>query len=58
MIDGNPARWPARLFGAAAVLATAALIAGLPTTFEEPRQQVVYELTIALIAPRRNPDPA
>jgi 4-carboxymuconolactone decarboxylase len=34
----------------------AALIAGFPTTFEEPRQQVVYELTIALIAPRRIPE--
>jgi 4-carboxymuconolactone decarboxylase len=30
----------------------AALIAGLPTSFDEPRQQVVYELTSTLIAPR------
>ena len=29
-----------------------ALIAGLPTSFEDPRQQVVYELTSALIAAR------
>jgi 4-carboxymuconolactone decarboxylase len=29
-----------------------ALIAGLPTAFEDPRQQVVYELTCALIAAR------
>ena len=29
-----------------------ALIAGLPTSFEDPREQVVYELTTALITPR------
>ena len=29
-----------------------ALIAGLPTTFEDSRQQVVYELASALVAPR------
>jgi 4-carboxymuconolactone decarboxylase len=29
-----------------------ALIAGLPTSFEDPREQVVYELTSALIAAR------
>jgi 4-carboxymuconolactone decarboxylase len=29
-----------------------ALIAGLPTSFEDPRQQVVYNITLALIAPR------
>jgi 4-carboxymuconolactone decarboxylase len=29
-----------------------ALIAGLPTSFDDPRQQVVYELTCALIAAR------
>ena len=29
-----------------------ALIAGLPTSFDDPRQQVVYELVSALIAPR------
>jgi 4-carboxymuconolactone decarboxylase len=29
-----------------------ALIAGLHTSFEDPRQQVVYEITSALIAPR------
>jgi 4-carboxymuconolactone decarboxylase len=28
------------------------LIAGLPTSFENPRQQVVYQMTCALIAPR------
>jgi 4-carboxymuconolactone decarboxylase len=32
-----------------------ALIAGLPTSFEDPRQQVVYEITSALIAPRAVP---
>jgi 4-carboxymuconolactone decarboxylase len=29
-----------------------ALIAGLPTSFEDPRQQVVYEIMSALISPR------
>jgi 4-carboxymuconolactone decarboxylase len=29
-----------------------ALIAGLPTSFEDPRQQVVYDITSTLIAPR------
>jgi 4-carboxymuconolactone decarboxylase len=29
-----------------------ALIAGLPTSFEDPREQVVYELASALVAPR------
>ena len=29
-----------------------ALIAGLPTFFDDPRQQVIYEMTLALIAPR------
>ena len=29
-----------------------AIIAGLPTSFDDPRQQVVYELASALIAPR------
>jgi 4-carboxymuconolactone decarboxylase len=29
-----------------------ALIAGLPTSFDDPRQQVVYELASALVAPR------
>ena len=29
-----------------------ALIAGLPASFDEPRQQVVYELASALVAPR------
>jgi 4-carboxymuconolactone decarboxylase len=33
-----------------------ALIAGLPTSFEDPRQQVIYEITQTLIAPRRVPD--
>lgn len=30
----------------------AALVAGLPSSFDEPRQQVVYELTTTLVAPR------
>ena len=29
-----------------------ALITGLPTSFDDPREQVVYELTTALITPR------
>ena len=29
-----------------------ALIAGLPTSFEDPRQQIVYELAVTLAAPR------
>jgi 4-carboxymuconolactone decarboxylase len=29
-----------------------ALIAGLPTSFDDPRQQVIYDLTQALIGPR------
>ena len=29
-----------------------ALIAGLPTSFDDPREQAVYELTTALITPR------
>ncbi len=32
-----------------------AIIAGLPTAFEDPRQQVVYELASALVAPRLVP---
>ena len=33
----------------------AALIAGLPTSFGDPREQIVYELTTTLIAPRTVP---
>src|ERR1700752_2325208 len=33
-----------------------ALIIGLPTSFEDPREQVVYELTAALITPRVVPN--
>ena len=33
-----------------------ALIAGLPTSFEDPRQQVIYEITQTLITPRRVPE--
>jgi 4-carboxymuconolactone decarboxylase len=29
-----------------------ALIAGLPTSFDDPRQQVIYEIALALITPR------
>jgi 4-carboxymuconolactone decarboxylase len=32
-----------------------ALIAGLPTHFDDPRQQIIYEITESLIAPRRIP---
>jgi 4-carboxymuconolactone decarboxylase len=33
-----------------------ALIAGLPTSFEDPRQQVIYEITQTHITPRRVPE--
>lgn len=33
-----------------------ALIAGLPTSFDDPRQQVVYDLTLTLSAPRVVPE--
>ena len=33
-----------------------AIIAGLPTAFEDPRQQVVYELASALVTPRVVPE--
>ena len=29
-----------------------AIVAGLPTSFEDPRQQVIYELSLALATPR------
>ena len=32
-----------------------ALIAGLPTSFDDARQQVVYEMAMALVTPRRVP---
>ena len=32
-----------------------ALICGLPTSFEDPRQQIVYELAMTLAAPRHVP---
>ena len=32
------------------------IIAGLPTAFDDPRQQVVYELASALVAPRVVPN--
>ena len=32
--------------------AVQAMIAGLPTSFEDPRQQIVYELAVTLAAPR------
>ena len=38
--------------GGLAPLKVQALIAGLPTSFDDPRQQVVYDLTSALIGPR------
>ena len=41
MIDGNPARWPARLFGAAAVLATAAAAAAVLPAVESEAGMVV-----------------
>lgn len=33
-----------------------ALIAGLPTSFDDPRQPVIYEVTQTLITPRRVPE--
>ena len=33
-----------------------ALIVGLPTSFDDPRQRIVYEITQTLIAPRRVPE--
>ena len=33
-----------------------ALVAGLPTSFGDPRQQIIYEITQTLIAPRRLPE--
>ena len=33
-----------------------ALIAGLPMSFDDPRQQVIYEVTQTLITPRRVPE--
>lgn len=43
------------LFGGLDPDKVAALIAGLPTSFDEPREQVVYELASTLIAPRFAP---
>jgi len=42
----------AEMEGGLPPLKVQALIAGLPTSFEDPRQQVVYEVTSVLIAPR------
>ncbi|GCE03448.1 carboxymuconolactone decarboxylase family protein [Dictyobacter aurantiacus] len=44
--------WIAEQLGGLPAEKVEALIAGLPTSFEDPRQQVVYEITSALIAPR------
>jgi 4-carboxymuconolactone decarboxylase len=48
-------QWPGEIFGNQAGLApekVEALIAGLPTSFDDPRQQVIYDLTQALIGCR------
>jgi 4-carboxymuconolactone decarboxylase len=42
-------------FGGLAPEKVQALIAGLPTAFDDPRQQIVYQLTVALITPRLVP---
>jgi 4-carboxymuconolactone decarboxylase len=44
--------WMAELLGGLPAEKVQALIAGLPTSFEDPRQQVVYEITSALLGPR------
>lgn len=44
--------WMAELLGGIPAEKVQALIAGLPTSFEDVRQQVVYEITLALLGPR------
>ena len=44
--------WIAELLGGLPAEKVEALIAGLPTSFDDPRQQVVYEMTSALLGPR------
>lgn len=44
--------WMAEAIGGIPAEKVQALIAGLPTSFEDARQQVVYEITSTLLAPR------
>lgn len=44
--------WMAELLGGLPAEKVQALIAGLPTFFDDPRQQVIYETTSALLGPR------
>ena len=44
--------WMAELLGGIPAGKVQELIAGLPTSFEDVRQQVVYEITSALLGPR------
>lgn len=47
--------WMAELLGGLPADKVAALIAGLPVSFDDARQQVVYDITSALLAPRLIP---
>ncbi|MFN7040175.1 MAG: hypothetical protein ACK4OH_03250 [Acidovorax temperans] len=47
--------WMGELLGGLPAEKVQALVAGFPTSFEEPRQQVVYEISSALLAPRLIP---
>ena len=47
--------WMAELVGGLPAEKVQALIAGLPTSFEDARQQVIYEVASALLAPRLIP---
>ena len=48
--------WIARDFGGLPPEKIDALVAGLPTSFDDPRQSVVYDLTSALLAGRIVPE--
>ncbi|WP_158862286.1 carboxymuconolactone decarboxylase family protein [Leifsonia sp. AG29] len=45
----------AELLGGVEPARVSALLAGLPTTFDDPREQIVYELSVTLAASRRVP---
>lgn len=47
--------WMAELLGGLPAEKVQALIAGLPTSFEDARQQIIYEITSALLEPRLIP---
>ncbi|OYV00550.1 MAG: carboxymuconolactone decarboxylase [Burkholderiales bacterium PBB5] len=44
--------WMAELLGGLPAAKVQALVAGLPTSFDDERQQVIYEISSALLAPR------